>query len=229
MAGLLDVTVNFVGGGSSSAIWAADCGSLCGEAHNTIGNGVWTLTETDDTGYITGITPDTSGNHPWTLSSTSTNVAISSVVLRTFGTMVFDRDLNSGGLEGTPGSSFGIDFNVNNIVDAGPGTPRTATVQYDNLVSVITGSTSCNPSNFNGGGHTPQTGCGDLWGTVTFSFTGGSQFITSSSTNPAIFAFYQDTDLATAPEPVTLGVTGFALLALVAFKRRHGRKLNPTV
>jgi hypothetical protein len=106
MAGLLEVTVNFVGGGSSSAFWMADCGPLCGEAQNAIGNGVWKLTETDDTGHITGIVPDTTADHPWTLSSTSTNVAISSVVLSTFGTMVFDRDLNSNGQEGTPRIQF---------------------------------------------------------------------------------------------------------------------------
>jgi hypothetical protein len=110
---------------------------------------------------------------------------------------------------------------VTNIADAGFAAPRTVNVLYDNLVSVVAGGTSCNGSAFSG--HTPQAGCGDLWGTITFSFTEGSQFVTTSSSNPAIFAFYQDTDLASAPEPVTLGVTGFALLALVAFKRRPAR------
>jgi len=222
MASILGVSIN----NGPAILWAADCGALCGSAHATLGDGAWTLTQTDDTGHITGINPDTTGDHPWVLSNSATNTAITSVRLITSGLLVFDRDLNSNGLEGTPGSSFGIDFNANNLADSGPGTPRTVTVQYDNLVSVVSGGTSCVPSGFNGGGHTPQTGCGDTWGNITFTFTGGSAFI-GTVANPAIFAFYQDTDLVGAPEPVTFGLSALGLVALIAAHRfRKVRRSN---
>jgi hypothetical protein len=119
-----------------------------------------------------------------------------------YGTVLFQR----------PGSSAGINLTTNVIQQADPAALRSVTIQYQYglLAQNVVGGGGCS---------TPigPNGCGDLWGTVAITFTGG-QFITNARLNPSVFAFFDGGDSLDAPEPVTLGVTGFALLAIVACK-----------
>jgi len=100
----MQVTVNFVGGGTSAGTWATNVTGCtqaadCGNATGTIGNGNWTLTESGNTGSVTDIhNPDRTALNPWTLTNTSTDHAIASVVLNGIPShKVFDRDLHSDG------------------------------------------------------------------------------------------------------------------------------------
>jgi len=221
MAGLLSVQVIFANGSSNSFIWAADCGAGCGSAHNTAGTGGWTLTETGSTDTIIGLNPNTSAISTWTLrnSSTDANFAISSVVLNGGGNIVFDRSPFNDLQIGTPGSDYGVNFNVANTVDTG----RTISVTYDNKI-LITGSpsTACSGAGY-AGLNTGVTGCGDVFGKLTFSFSGGPSFIGTTTTPIAAFNFFTDTDLVGSPEPVTFVLAGAGLAAILAFRKRFAR------
>jgi hypothetical protein len=129
------------------------------------------------------------------------------VPLTGYGILLFQR----------PGSSAAINLTTNVIQQADPAALRSVTIQYQYglLAQNVVGGGGCS---------TPigPNGCGDLWGTVAITFTGG-QFITNSRLNPSVFAFFDPGDFVDAPEPVTLGVTGFALLAIVACKVSRAR------
>jgi hypothetical protein len=134
-------------------------------------------------------------------SATFPNVA--NVPIAGYGMLLFTR----------PGASTGINVNANVIPQIDPTTLRSITIQYqyDVLAQNVVGGCV-------------TVGCGNLWGTVAFNFTGG-QFIANSPLNPSLFSFFVEGDFADAPEPVTLGVTGFALLALVAYKVSRASKV----
>jgi len=236
MAGVLSVTVFYTGGGSDTVIWATNIGActaaaFCGQASHTVTGGAWTLTELFNTGSVSDLThPDTTPVNAWTLTNSSQSVGIASVVLNgvvdSSHGVVFDRDffgappgVSSGGQEGTPGGAGGLDFT---FASEGSGhAPYTVTVQYSNLVTVLNTAQGCNGANWSQGGvNTATTGCGDSWGTLSFTF--GNSFISTSAT-PTFYAFYQDTDLVTAPEPTTSLLAGGALLilGLVAVYRRR--------
>jgi len=220
MAGLLSVQVFFANGTNNSAFFAADCSANCGEAHNAAGTGLWTLTETGNTDSLDGLPPNSHATSTWTLfnSSADANFAISRVVLNGNGAVVFDRAPFNDLQEGTPGSSYGIDFNVARTVDTG----RTVTVNYDQRTLINgTPSVACNGANFSAQ-NTGVTGCGDIFGRITFTFTSGPAFIGTTVT-PASFNFFQDTDLVGSPEPVTVALTAAGLLGLLVARKRLAR------
>jgi len=219
MIGLLSVTVFFTGGGNSGpTTWSAcSSGVFCGQASGAIGNGVWTLTQLGDPGAVTNSTsPDTSAVNPWTLTNTSTTVGIASVALSGIVSpssgVVFDRDLNTGGQSGTPGSNFGVDYTFKS--ESGGNSPYTATVTYNNKATIIAAPPCI------GFGTNSGVGCGDVWGSVNFSF--GSPFIAATTVTPTTWLFFQDTDMVQSPEPITVGITGAGLLTLmIAYRRRR--------
>jgi hypothetical protein len=140
--------------------------------------------------------------------ATSIMPSLANVPITAYGTLLFAR----------PGSSAGINLAANIIQQIDLPTLHSVTIQYqyDLLAQNVVGTPGCIA--------TSPNGCGNLWGTVVFTFTGtGGQFITNSPLNPSLFAFFGEGDFADAPEPVTLGVTGFALLALVACKVSRAR------
>jgi len=222
--GLL-VTVHFSDGSSSGPVaWAATCGALCGQATGTAGNGTWSLQETDDTGTAgNAFSPDTSATHPWTLTNTSTNLAITSVDLNGLTLIIFDRDLNNGGLTngniGTPGTSVGIDYTF--ASEAGTNAPYTVNVTYSRILQLMGAPQACAGTAY--AGLTTAVGCGDAWGSVSFAFSGPA-FIATGGGGSAIWRFFQDTDTVGAPEPLTLGLTASGLLALVAYRKRRAAR-----
>jgi hypothetical protein len=233
MANFLTVQVIFANGSTSNAIWMADCGALCGEAHNTAGTlsiggtltPQWMLTETDNTDNLNGFPPNSHATSTWTLTNSASdpNFAIAAVVLNGNSSVVFDRAPLNNFDEGTPGSSYGVDFNVANTVNTGTGV--TVSVTYDNraFLTGVPGTTNCNGAGFTGL-HTGTPGCGDEFGKITFAFTGGPAFIGTTVTPIISFAFFTDTDLVGSPEPVTFGLIGTGLVALVAFRKRFARR-----
>jgi len=230
MVDLLTVTVFFTNGTSAAVGWSntATCtaAGFCGQASGAAGNGTWTLTESFNTGSVGDLTnPDTTGIFAWSLTNTSTTLGIASVQLNgvvsnTRG-VVFDRDFfgappgaSSGGQEGSAGGAGGLDFTF--ASEAGGNSPYTVTVQYSNIAAIIA-APPCRGSNWVG--NNPVTGCGDAYGTVSFTF--GSPFIASTTSTPTRYAFFQDTDLVDAPEPVTFWLIGGGLAAIVAYRRRR--------
>jgi hypothetical protein len=194
----MQVTVNFVGGGTSAGTWATNVTGCtqaadCGNATGTIGNGNWTLTESGNTGSVTDIhNPDRTALNPWTLTNTSTDHAIASVVLNGIPShKIFDRDLHSDGQVGTPGSAYGIDYTFHS--ESGANAPFTATVTYAGLVTLDGPNQPGQGSMFSS--RDTATGVGDLWSQLTFAFTGGGSFMATSASN-AVWSFFQDTDTA---------------------------------
>jgi len=182
----LQVEVFFADNTNSGLVnWIANCGTNCGQASGSVsGGGSWTLTQTGDTGAaITD--PDTTALNAWTLTNTSSVTAITSVVLLGNFSLVFDRDLHTGGSTGTPGSSFGIDYTK--AFESGFTNTGVVTAQYDNKGVVTSASAACL-----GFGTTENVGCGDIWGKVSFSFA-TTTFIGAPG-NSAVWAFFQDTD-----------------------------------
>ena len=222
----LNVVVHFSNGTNSGPIaWTAICGASCGQATGVAGNGTWTLTETGDTGSVSDLfNPDTSGINAWTLTNTSTNLAITSVDLLGGNNLIFDRDnhltnpTDSVQL-GTPGSSLGIDYSFSS--ESGANSPFTVTVTYSNIVTLAGAAQACQGAGY--AGKDTSTGCGDVWGNLTFAFTAGGPFLNVGAAN-AVWAFFQDTDTP-APEPLTMGLTGIGLLALAVYRKRRGARL----
>jgi len=234
LAGLLTVTVFFTSGANSGPIaWTTGVGACtsgvgCGLASGAVGNGAWTLTVSGSTGFIADPNnPDTSAQVPWTLTNSSSTVGIASVLLNgvvsnTRG-VVFDRDFLNGstthGAEGTPGGAGGVDFTF--VSESGGNTPYTVTAQYSNIAALV----AAPPCRDASGGpvtwsaNTAVSGCQDEWGTLAFSFS--QPFIATTTSTPTRFAFYQDTDEVTAPEPVTFWLIGGGLAAFVAYRRRR--------
>jgi hypothetical protein len=197
MAGM-QVTANFVGGGTSTGTWATNVTGCtlaadCGKAAGAIGNGNWTLTESGNTGSVTDIdNPDRTAVNPWTLTNTSTDLAIASVVLNGIPAhKVFDRDLHSDGQFGTPGSVYGIDYTFHS--ESGANAPFTMTVTYAGLVTLDGPNQPGQGSVFSSRG--TATGVGDLWSQLTFAFTGGGSFMATAASS-AVWSFFQDTDTA---------------------------------
>jgi hypothetical protein len=194
----MQVTVNFVGGGSTAGAWATNVSGCtqaadCGTANGTIGNGSWTLTETGNTGSVTNVAnPDGTALNPWTLTSTSTDHAIASVVLNGIPAQkVFDRDLHTGGQVGTPGSAYGIDYTFHS--ESGADAPYTVTVTYAGLVTLDGPNQQGQGAAFSSKG--TAAGVGDLWSQLTFAFTSGGSFMATAAGN-AVWSFFQDTDTA---------------------------------
>jgi hypothetical protein len=219
---------------------------LCGEATGSIGNGTWTLLEAGDTGAVGNPnSPETTANNAWTLTNTAhgTGGVITSVVINgdlTIGTpgvtqnscfgatlpincmtgIVFDRDratatgADSGGQFGTPNGLGGITYTEQTSSEVGGA--YTVGVTYSNIVTLPGADQGCAGTTFSG--NSTVTGCGDEFATLSFSFTGGNAFEASGST-PSQWAFFQDTDTANAPEPLTVGLVGAGLLALAALRK----------
>jgi len=225
MGGILFVTVHFSDGSSSgSTVWVGtNSGTGAGHATGTAGTGTWTLSETGDTGLVGNPNnPDGTAVNPWTLTNTSTTLAITSVVLTGGSALVFDRDNSTGGQEGTPGSALGIDYTKSseaNFVNTG-----TVAVTYSSIATIAgpAGGASCNGAFYAGKNDGVGNGCGDEWGVLTFAFS-GNQFITTGS-SVATWAFFQDTDLVGAPEPLSLGLMGVGLLGIGFFARKRRSK-----
>jgi hypothetical protein len=222
--GSLFVQVNFSDGTNSGLKAWTSCGSGtgCGFATGTVGNGAWTLTETGDTGAIAGFPPNSNALDPWTLTNTASTSGkdIQSVQLFGGAGIIFDRDravytsTSTGGQEGTPGGSFGIDYTF----ASESGGTFTATVVYSNEVQ-LKPAVPCNGAGFPG---STVPGCGDEWQNLTFTFTTGTFRNTGSGSS--VFAFFQDTDQAN-PEPATFAMIGGGLIVLaVARKRLRARK-----
>jgi len=147
------------------------------------------------------------------------SVSLNGVVDNSHG-VLFGRDflngVSQGGLEGTQGDAGGLDFTFKS--ETGGNAPYTVTVQYTNI-AVLIGSTHTACSN-GWSANFRDTGCQDEFGTVNFSFA--NNFVATSTLTPTNFLFFQDTDEATAPEPMTLGLTAVSLAALViVYRRRH--------
>jgi hypothetical protein len=225
MLGML-VSVN----GGAAATWTT-CGAGCGQATGTLGDGTWTLTVTGNTGNVSSVTnPDGTALTPWTLTSTSTTVAITSVLLDGVpGSTLFDRDRvtylgpPTGGQEGTPNSSFGIDYTF--ASEAGQNAPYAVGVTYSNLVTLAGAPQACNGAAF--GTNTTATGCGDLWGQLSFTFAPGAFIATTTGKNhgDAVWSFFQDTDngpgITFVPEPLTSGLMALGFLAIMAHRKRR--------
>lgn len=205
MAGIR-VTVNFVGGGSSTASWVSS-GATSGQASGAIGNGTWTLTESGDTGAVfNSSSPDTTAINPWTLTNTATNVAIASVSIDgNPASVVFDRDHFTNGQVGTPNSFVGIDYVF--MSESGANSPFGVTVTYGRPVQFLSGpmaGNACQGAFYTG--LTASIGCRDLWGGLSFSFTSGGPFQATAAGN-AIWSFFQDTDLVVSSMKIT-SITG---------------------
>jgi hypothetical protein len=185
MAGMR-VTVNFVGGGSSTASWISS-GTTSGQASNTIGNGTWTLAVTGDPGAVFNSgNPDGTAVNGWTLTSTATSVAIASVSLDGGpGNVVFDRDNFTNGQVGTPNSALGIDYTF--FTESGVNSPFGVTVTYSRIVQ-FTG-----PS---------QPAQGAFYAGLSFSFTSGGPFEATPGVN-AVWRFYQDVDFVVSALKIT--------------------------
>jgi hypothetical protein len=194
----MQVTVNLVGGGSTTGVWATNVSGCtqaadCGKATGTIGNGIWTLTESGNTGSVTSVdNPDGTALNAWTLSNTSTDHAIASVVLNGIPAhKAFDRDLHTDGQFGTPGSVYGIDYTFHS--ESGANVPYTVTVTYAGLVTLDGPNQPGQGSAFSSKG--TAAGVGDLWSQLTFAFTGGGSFMATAAGN-SVWSFFQDTDTA---------------------------------
>lgn len=230
MAGML-VTVNFSGANPSQTVPWATTGANSGAAGGSIGNGAWSLGVSGDTGATTA--PPSSGSAyaltGWTLTNSADNVSITSVVLDGLpGNTVFDRDSTlvgprpAGNIDfvgaevGTPNSAFGIDHRF----FAESADNFTVGVTYSNILQ-LSSSQSCSGGIFAGN---TQTGCGDEWRTLRFSFDSGT-FQRVGPTN-ATWVFAQDTDNLGAPEPLTMGLMALGLIALFAYRKRRVNVLS---
>jgi hypothetical protein len=246
MAGMMTVSVN----GGAAVLWTApntagcptssSCGLATSGGAGTFGNGAWTLQVSGNPGGVTDPTsPQTTPAFPWTLTNTSTNTAITSVVLRgdlsnscfannvnpsgCIAGLVFDRDratfngTDSTGSpsadEGTPGGNYGVTYRFSS--ESGTHSPFTVNVVYSDIVA-LQNATHCNGATY--AASNPTVGCGDSWATLTFTFSGNA--FQAGATN-AVWSFFQDTDAAVAPEPLTIGLMGAGLLALVALRKRR--------
>lgn len=89
----MEVTVNFLGGGSQTSIW----GTTGSNAGGAFGNN-WSLTQTGNT--FGGL---------WTFVNAGSSLISSLIINAVPGNTVFDRTFNS---SGTPGSASGWDFQV---------------------------------------------------------------------------------------------------------------------
>jgi hypothetical protein len=241
MAGLITVSIN----GGAPVLWTTNVGTCttvvsCGQASGAISGGTWTLQEVGDTGSVGNNTnPEGTANNPWTLTNTSSTTPITSVVisgdlsnscfasnLNVSGCIhgvVFDRDratgagANSLGQEGTPGGGFGITYTFSS--ESGRNSPFTANVTYSNIVALTGPNQGCLGSTF--AANSTVTGCGDEWATLTFTFSGNPFQATASPNTAAVWSFFQDTDAAVAPEPLTMGLMGAGLFALAALRKRR--------
>lgn len=220
MGGGMTVTVNFTGGTSVTVNWVSGFGG-CGSASGAAGNGTWRLSECNS-----------SSQNPWVLTNSSTNLGIASVVLNGDNNVIFDRDLascsgnpvactpNSGGQTGTPGSGPGITYTQCTTFFCGGDVNRTVNVTYENEVTLagLPSNTACTGSAFSG--NTTGGGCGDEWGNLAFSFS--SSFL-GSRDGAATWGFFQDTDLAGTPEPLSFGLVGIGLLGIGLCSRKRGQ------
>ncbi len=200
--------------------------------------------------------PETTAVNAWTLTNTSTTTAITSVVINgnlttatagvtnnsCFGTtlpgncvngIVFDRDLasnttttstptESDGQSGTPNGLGGITYTEKTSSEVGG--PYTVGVTYSNIVALAWPvNVGCGGAAFSG--NSTVSGCGDEWATLGFSFTGGNAFEATGAT-AAQWAFFQDTDTAVAPEPLTMALTGLGLLALAGVRKYRASRFS---
>jgi len=242
MAGLITISVN----GGAPVLWTTNVGSCtsgigCGQATGAIAGGAWTLQVIGDPGAVGNFTmPEQTALNPWTLTNTSTTTPITSVVISgnlsnscfasnanlsgCINGIVFDRDrataagANSGGQEGTPGGSFGITYTFS--AESGANKPFTANVTYSNILALAGPNQGCNGATF--AANSTVTGCGDEWAKLTFTFSGNPfQATTGGGGGNAVWSFFQDTDAAVAPEPLTWGLMGAGLFALAALRKRR--------
>jgi len=198
------VTTTFVGGNTETQIWAAsgvDSGQVAGDTGDTGPTpNAWVLSQSGDT-YSTA-------SDNWTLTTINQETEIESILLEGLlgGTqgIVFDRTF--GGVEGTPNSALGLDFNSSlpDLMDV--------RVVYSNPIQV---------------GADPVVG--DLFGSVLIQFDSESLGFVgfNAFVNNGLFTFRQDTDTVglppngQAPEPGSaLLLLGAGLLAL--YRRRRG-------
>jgi hypothetical protein len=183
MAGL-SVTVGFTGGPDTTFAWG-----VTGPSSGGVFTPDWSLTLDGD-----------SFTSPWVFSFL--NPAGAALQLRhltlngTTGLTIFDRTFGS--LEGTPGSSSGLDF----AFDAGSCDGCNTLVNYSGQTAI---------------GAAPAVG--DLWQAVDITFLDG--------TGPReTFSFMQDTDndiraMIPEPESYALMLGGLGLMTLVASRRRE--------
>jgi len=184
--------------------------------------------------------PEATAAFPWTLTNTSRDTPITSVVLHgdlsnscfvsnsnlsgCIDGIIFDRDrATANGTdsigsptadEGTPGGSYGVTYRFSS--ESGSHSPFTVNVTYSDIVA-LQNATVCNGATY--AASNPTIGCGDAWATLTFTFSGNTFQATGG--NSSVWSFFQDTDAAVVPEPLTMGLMGAGLLALAALRKRR--------
>ena len=93
-------------------------------------------------------------------------------------------------------------------------------VTYSNILALAGPNQGCNGATF--AANSTVTGCGDEWAKLTFTFSGNPfQATTGGGGGNAVWSFFQDTDAAVAPEPLTWGLMGAGLLALATLRKRR--------
>jgi len=181
----LSVTATFASGFSQTLLWA-DTGAQSG---GVTGAG-WSLSLDGDTFAA-----------PWNFTNTRQGAtggpdALNRLMLDGLNALtIFDRTF--GGLEGTPGSAAGNDWDCTGAPDICAVTGRVVRVQYDFQVSVGA-----------------NAAVGDLWQTVAIDFCTATEGPCIRNGVAGNWAFLQDTDndaRLTAAEPGSLALLGLAL------------------